>query len=690
MDAALEHEKNAQRSSAQGTRITLPTGQHHGVDGAFHQYLFRLDASGRLYPNQEVQLLVDSRALSCTVVRTGSSELVLALPRRMGSEIRAGSVLVVDTVWMIDALQRRLNDCFSGPTAGTHKTPFNLQAAHRIIGQGNYSHALALPSGDAHLNGAALNDEQAHALKLAFRRNACYIIGPPGTGKTLTLARVVEAHARAGRSVLVVGPSNRSVDILMRAVAERLRDHPDYDRGLIIRFGPRPTTRVLGRFSTDICHGPVVDRIRRERHEAASARLGVLHARASLAVEALEATEAACRSCTGPYPASSYREALQRRHRRAVTRLCWVLRHQDRLQEASLLLPPRLIERCRVLGTTIHQTYLSRALLREYDVVVIDEASMVQTVQAFVVASLAESKRGRIIVAGDYRQIPPVVEATTREAQRWLATDVFHSAGIPDDLARDDDVPYAACLNVQYRMSPGICSVVSNSFYEGRLKTDRSVRGRPSLPCPFGRSDVYLIDSSPMAPSVRPSLGHSRVNQKHVAIVEALLAELNSGGAIPKGGRRNVAVITPFRDQAMAIRACLGTQYRNRGVVVTTAHSSQGGEAEIVVLDLTDAPGMPVSMFLHAVELWRSGPRVLNVAMSRARQQLYIIGALEYLERAGGRVVQQLIRNLRIEAQGIPLAQIVGTGAARGAVGSQARASTCSSQLGNGLGKSRR
>lgn len=54
-----------------------------------------------------------------------------------------------------------------------------------------------------------------------------------------------------------------------------------------------------------------------------------------------------------------------------------------------------------VLGTTMHQTYVSSALVLQYDVVVMDEASMAQTAKVYAAAALATSPGGKVIIAGD-------------------------------------------------------------------------------------------------------------------------------------------------------------------------------------------------------------------------------------------------------------------------------------------------
>lgn len=90
--------------------------------------------------------------------------------------------------------------------------------------------------------------------------------------------------------------------------------------------------------------------------------------------------------------------------------------------------------RCRVLGATVAKAVQSRKLLDEIDVVVIDEAGMVNLPSAWLAAGLA---RKRVIVAGDFRQLPAVTKGDgdreASEEQRahsrmWTARDAFHAA----------------------------------------------------------------------------------------------------------------------------------------------------------------------------------------------------------------------------------------------------------------------
>ncbi len=79
-----------------------------------------------------------------------------------------------------------------------------------------------------------------------------------------------------------------------------------------------------------------------------------------------------------------------------------------------------------------------------------------------------------------------------------------------------------------------------------------------------------------------------------------------------------VMVIAPFRDIASQIRE---RKERCPGLVAGTVHTAQGKQADVVVLVLGGNPAKP------AARRWAaSKPNLLNVAVSRAKRRLYVIG----------------------------------------------------------------
>ncbi len=297
-----------------------------------------------------------------------------------------------------------------------------------------------------------------------------------------------------------------------------------------------------------------------------------------------------------------------------------------------------LARHCHVTVTPIANVYLSRALWREYDAVVCDEASMVALPALYLAAGLA---RTRLVVAGDFQQLGAVTAADTPAVRAWLKRDPFRVAGIPEMLATGDTPPYVTMLRVQYRMAPAICDLVSEDYYLGQLSTApaRRAAGATPVPPPLGTHPVVLIDTSPLEPTTR---GPDRANPVHARLVAALVDAIKAPR--PDGSDARVGVFTLYRGQVAALqRAASG---RRPADLTATVHRAQGGEVDVAVLDLCDAPGAGVT-FLRAAGCSEEGGRLLNVSLTRARQTAVVVANVTYLARAGGPVVRRLLDRLR-------------------------------------------
>src|SRR5690606_27486849 len=106
-------------------------------------------------------------------------------------------------------------------------------------------------------------------------------------------------------------------------------------------------------------------------------------------------------------------------------------------------LEQEVISRCRILATTVYRTYLGNTPSRQFDTVVIDEASMLMPPLVYYAAGLATKS---VTIAGDFRQLPPIVMSDEPLAQEWLKCDVFEKAGIPVCLQRRQPMPHLVAL----------------------------------------------------------------------------------------------------------------------------------------------------------------------------------------------------------------------------------------------------
>ena len=179
--------------------------------------------------------------------------LSVALKRDIGAAIPK-ALLIVDLTWLVERLRERLQAVKDG--AASHGA-----TADDVLRPEAVRTADAEPHRAVLRGGRRMNEDQERAVRRSLGSRTTFVWGPPGTGKTWTLARVVEAHYRAGRSVLLVSHTNVAVDTALEQVAERLCGEAAFDRGLVLRRGPIVREELRGRFGSQINPGKVAARL---------------------------------------------------------------------------------------------------------------------------------------------------------------------------------------------------------------------------------------------------------------------------------------------------------------------------------------------------------------------------------------------------------------------------------------------
>ena len=132
----------------------------------------------------------------------------------------------------------------------------------------------------------------------------------------------------------------------------------------------------------------------------------------------------------------------------------------------------------RIVGATCTTAYLTGDI-GQFDLVIVDEASMVSRPEVWFSAGLS---RERVVISGDFRQIPPIV-TTEQEA-------IFQELGLDPFTATERTKPGAPdlrMLTTQFRMHPEICGLISGPMYEDELRTSPARKKVPGHlpPNPF-------------------------------------------------------------------------------------------------------------------------------------------------------------------------------------------------------------
>lgn len=497
---------------------------------------------------------------------------------------------------------------------------------------------------------ATLDASQRDAVQLCSDSSLAFVWGPPGTGKTVTLASVIEELLAQGKRILLVSTTNAAIDQVLAKLATRPWFAPSVEAGTTLRLG-RSDAETFGAELADVCDRlDTTYRARRDRLRVriASATDEARYARSLL--DQLAEAVAPQRSLFAE-PAASLRAGVLSRlfapgladaiarldphaqrdviavRARRLERIGELARGQLAASSAAAReLEARLAREARLVMCTLTTAYLSPLVTGgRFDVLIAEEAGMATLPPLFHAATLC---RERVIVVGDPRQLPPIVQCDDERVRRAIGRTIFEVT-VPEPERSE----LVAMLESQYRMHPAIGALVGRTFYGGRLRhcaepaALAAILGRD----PFPGAPITVVDTRGRTTCQRAANGTSRLNPESARLTADLaLAAL-------RGGTTSIGVITPYAAHAAELRRLLATHADT--IECSTIHRFQGRECDIVILDLVDAAPMRPSALLA------EAPNLLNVSISRARGKLVIVADVAYFEAsAPDGIVASLLR----------------------------------------------
>ena len=285
-----------------------------------------------------------------------------------------------------------------------------------------------------------------------------------------------------------------------------------------------------------------------------------------------------------------------------------------------------VLNNCRVLASTSTKVYLKPEDFNNFDVVVVDEASMLILPNAAYVASLSKDK---VIFAGDFRQIPPIINDQDNEVvKRWVGRSIFDEVKAEEIIEKN--LKNFVTLTNQYRMHPKICGIINKHFYDGRLTTDNSVKTTKKYP-KLLNDNLILVNTAKAYPFVNmPKRSFSRYNIIHALAVRNLCNFLNVNKVITDTD--SVGVTSPYRYQTLLIKDAL-KELNLTDVACGTVHRFQGDQKNVIIYDIPDSHGAFPGKFIKATTIAEDGAKVMNVAMSRPKDILIIFANLDFLNQ---------------------------------------------------------
>lgn len=193
----------------------------------------------------------------------------------------------------------------------------------------------------------------------------------------------------------------------------------------------------------------------------------------------------------------------------------------------------------------------------------------------------------------------------------WVSTSA-------EDIGGDTRIWTGMPLRTHRRCDDPMFSVANRIAYAGQMVQGRVDEAGQPLPTPFS---CVLGDSAWF--DVASTRVRHPVSEDELDVLRQCLTALRREPARGEDNKpARVYVISPFRKVA---NACGDLVRRGKfaGIDVGTVHTFQGKEAAIVFLVLGTAPGQQGA----GARAWATGaPNLLNVAITRAKCRLYVIG----------------------------------------------------------------
>lgn len=265
-----------------------------------------------------------------------------------------------------------------------------------------------------------------------------------------------------------------------------------------------------------------------------------------------------------------------------------------------------------------------------YDLCIVDEASIATPTEVLVPMSRAR----RTVLVGDNRQLSPFQDPELRtkgllkkyqiDSDDQSTTLFRHLTELlPSDLRKT--------LTSQHRMLPAIGDLISECFYDGGL---RSTEREPDHVLASVLPKAVTWRSTSMLPGrASKTVGTSHYNNAEIELIERLLVRMDF--AIQHGKwkneQRSVAILTGYGEQKRRMQTVIDTRRHAwksfSQIFVNVVDAFQGREADVAIFSVTrsDVSGLG---FLREMER-------INVALSRGKERLVIVGDHSYCQQAG-------------------------------------------------------
>lgn len=272
---------------------------------------------------------------------------------------------------------------------------------------------------------------------------------------------------------------------------------------------------------------------------------------------------------------------------------------------------------------SISNLTIKKAFLQEpeiFDLLIIDEASQCDIASVLPLVFRAK----RLVVLGDPLQLPHITSINKYEQNyaldklglsineyNYIKYSFFHKAEIISNKNKLDQ----SFLNEHYRCHPDIIKFSNDNFYLPIAGQGLVIKTKPN-DFKFGNTGFNWINVK--------GIVHPRKNINFQEVEKSVELVIRLRREFPEA---SIGITTPFKDQKITLVNALS---KISNITIDTVYGFQGDEKDIMLFSLVVSPGCKPSLprFINEYSSYQ-----LNVAVTRAKSALYIIGDKEYCKK---------------------------------------------------------
>lgn len=291
--------------------------------------------------------------------------------------------------------------------------------------------------------------------------------------------------------------------------------------------------------------------------------------------------------------------------------------------------------------------------LKKFDLAIIDEAS--QILEPSVLGLLSakhgdENAIAKFVLIGDEKQLPAVVQQEPRES--FVNDSMLNEIGLVDcrlslferfeKLLGKKDEQYCHVLTHQGRMHPEIAKFPNYTFYQNSLKvvplkhqeedTLLVGEGKNGIEDLLTTRRVSFLNCIPPTDSKESD----KVNGEEARMIAATVVQAYFMKKNDFDVNKSIGVIVPYRNQISTIRNMIDNISKKHGInclhdiTIDTVERYQGSQRDLIIYGFTAKKHYQLN-FLTSNEYYDENDgaiidRKLNVAMTRARENLVLVG----------------------------------------------------------------